>query len=126
MAKRKEAQKLLSLDSLGPGEKSRLIDCELLDLSNVSTLAITARMTHHPSATTPARVYLLSSPDGAVFDTTPYSYFDMELDAGNEVQVTKEAITCALYLKVQVENRDADYPITDIDIYAIKGFEEEK
>jgi hypothetical protein len=48
----------------------------------------------------------------------------MDLDAGTEVQKTVP-ITCDVYyLKVQLENQDTTYAVTDIDVWATLGFEE--
>jgi hypothetical protein len=124
MIKRKKVKKILSLDSLGPGEKSRLIDCETLELSNVSALTITVRCTHNAAATKALRVHLKSGVDTMTFDTSDYTYFDMDLDAGTEVQKTV-AITCDVYyLKVQLENLDAAQAVTDIDVWATVGYED--
>jgi hypothetical protein len=124
MIKRKEVKHILSLDSLAPGAKSNLLDCETLELSNVSTLTITVRCTHNASATKPLRVHLKSGVDTMTFDTSDYTYFDMDLDAGTEVQKTVAITPDIYYLKVQVENQDTSYAVTDIDVWVTLGYEE--
>jgi len=124
MIKRKEVKKILSLSSLGAGQKSKLEDCELLDLSKASALAITVRCTHNSAATNPLRVHLVASIDGSIFDTSDYTFFDMDLDAGKEVQKTVAITPDILYLKVILENQDTSYPVTDIDVFACFGYEE--
>jgi hypothetical protein len=124
MIKRKEVKKILSLDSLGPGAKSRLIDCETLDLSNVSALTITVRVTHHASATKPVLVHLISGVDTMTFDTTDYATFECHLLPGAESQTTKAIVPDAFYLKVQLENQDTSYAATDLDVWATLGYEE--
>jgi hypothetical protein len=124
MIKRKEVKKLLSLDSLGPGEKSRLLDCETLELDKVSALTITVRCTHNAAATKALRVHLKSGVDTMVWDTSDYTYFDMDLDAGTEVQKTVAITPDVYYLKVQLENQDTSYAVTDIDVWATVGYED--
>ena len=124
MIKRKEVVKVLELDSLGAGAKSRLIDCKTLDLKEVSALTITVRCTHHASATGKVRVHLKSAVDEMVWDTSDYDSFDMDLDAGTEVQKTKAITPDIFLLKIQLENLDSTYTASDLDVFATLGFEE--
>jgi len=124
MIKRKEVKPLLSVDVLGPGEKSKLGDSDVLDLKNVSALAITVRCTHHSSATAPVKVHLLSSPDGSVWDTEPYASFNAHLLPGQESQKTVAVTPDIFLLRVQLENSDSTYEATDIDVIAVVGYEE--
>jgi len=124
MIKRKEVIKILSLKSLGPGEKSRLIDCKTLELSKVSALTITIRVTHHASATAPVKVHLVSGVDRMVWDTEDYTSFNAHLLAGKESQKTVAITPDIFLLKVQLENTDTTYTATDLDVYAVLGYEE--
>lgn len=124
MIKRKEVVKILELDTLAPGAKSRLEDCQTLDLRNVSSLAITVRCTYHPSATNVLMVHIYSGIDEIIFDTTDFHNFGIPLNGGKEVQVTDIVETQPLLLKVQLENLDTSYPVTDIDVFATLGYEE--
>lgn len=124
MIKRKEVVKILDLDSLAGGEKSLLQDCQLLDLSKVSALAITIRATHGSGATAALKVHLLASPDGSIFDTKDYTSFDADLKVGAESQYTVAITPDPYYLKVQVENPSGQPTATDIDVFAVLGFEE--
>jgi hypothetical protein len=124
MIKRKETKHILSLSSLAPGAKSNLLDCETLDLSNVSALTITVRVTHHPSATKPVLVHVVSGVDTMTFDTIDYATFECHLLPGAESQTTKAITPDVLYLKVQLENQDTSYAATDLDVWAVLGYED--
>lgn len=124
MIKIKEVVKILSLDSLAAGEKSRLIDCKTLKLEDVSALAITVRVTHHASATKPVVVHLISGIDEMIFDTEDYTSFNAHLLAGAESQKTVAITPDIFYLKIQLENTDTTYTATDLDVSAVLGYEE--
>jgi hypothetical protein len=119
---RKEVKKILSLDSLGPGEQSRLIDCETLDLSDVLFVAITIRCTQAPGYTGDLIIYALGSVDTTTFDTVPYWSTAFAMNPGEEIQLTAEiaqySIAVPKYMKVQLTNTDTTYPVTDIDVWA--------
>jgi len=124
MIKRKEVIKILELDSLGPGAKSRLIDCKTLDLKDVSALTITIRCTHHASATKPVRVHLVSGIDEMIFDTEDYAVFDAHLLIGVESQKSIAITPDIFLLKVQLENTDTTYAASDLDVFAVLAYEE--
>jgi len=124
MIKRKEVKHILSLDSLAPGAKSNLLDCKTLELRDVSSLAITIRVTHHSSATKPVVVHVVTGIDTMTFDTTDYATFECHLLPGSESQTTRAITPDAFYMKVQLENQDSSYPATDIDVWATLGYEE--
>jgi small basic protein len=119
---RKEVKKILSLDSLGPGEKSRLIDCETLDLSDVLFVGITTRCTFPPGFTGYLTISVLGGVDTMMFDTTAYWEKNFVMTPGQEVQTTDEIVQFSVaipkYLKVQLTNTDTTYPVTDIDVWA--------
>ena len=124
MIKRKEVIKVLSLDSLAAGEKSKLIDCKTLDLSKVSALTITIRCTHDASATKAVLVHLVSGVDEMTFDSVDYATFESHLLAGAESQKTIAITPDILLLKVQLENQDGTYLANDLDVWATLGYEE--
>jgi hypothetical protein len=65
---------------------------------------------------------LKASPDGSVWDTDDYAYFDAHLLAGQESQKTVPITADVFYLRVQVENKDTTYAATDIDVIATIGY----
>ena len=121
---KKRWQKIIEIDSIGAGATSRLEDCNKIDLSKAEHCAITVRLKFNPGATNGARVHLVSSPDGSIFDTQDYTYFDIAVSAGNEVQKTVAVTPDVLYLKAKIENLDSTVSITDIDAWVIIGEEE--
>jgi hypothetical protein len=121
MPVKKEIKPVLSLSELASGAFSRLEDSEIIDLSKADSLALTIRVTHNSAATNPVRVHLKSSPDGSVWDTDDYAYFDAHLKAGQESQKTMSINADAFYLRVQLENQDTSQTATDIDVIATIG-----
>ena len=124
MPVKKEIKPVLSLSELASGAFSRLEDSEIIDLSRVEFLALTIRVTHNSAATKSVRVHLKSSPDGSIWDTDDYAYFDAHLMAGQESQKTVPITADAFYLRVQVENQDTAQSATDIDVIATIGYSE--
>jgi len=124
MIKRKKVIRILELDSLAAGAKSRLIDCKTLELGNVSTLTLTIRATHHASATKAILVHVLSAVDEMTFDSVDYATFEAHLLAGAESQKTIVISPDILLLKVQLENQDGTYAASDLDVFATLGYEE--
>jgi hypothetical protein len=122
MPVKKEVKSVLSLSELAPGAFSRLEDSEIIDLSKAETLTLTIRVTHNLAATNTVRVHLKASPDGSVWDTDDYAYFDAHLLAGQESQKTVPITADVFYLRVQVENKDTTYAATDIDVIATIGY----
>ena len=114
MIRRKEIVKVLELDSLAAGAKSRLIDCKTLDLSKVSALTITIRCTHNASATKPVLVHLVSGVDEMTFDSVDYATFEAHLLAGAESQKTVAITPDIFLLKIQLENQDPTYAASDL------------
>lgn len=110
------AQRVLMIDlaTLAAGATSPLSDyvngCD----------SITCRCTYNASATKPAIVHLVSSPDNVVYDTEDFASFEMPLDAGNQVQKTLLIDSGLVNIKAKVENPDPTYAITDIKVIAVK------
>jgi hypothetical protein len=93
--------------------RGRVIECDL-----ARTLTVTGRCTYNASGTAALRVNLYYSPDGVHFDTVPYTYFDLNVTAGSEVQESALIDPPEVgYLVPEIENLDASYTITDITIW---------
>jgi hypothetical protein len=118
---KKEVKHILSLDNLGPYEKSNLLDCEIVDLSDVLFAAITVRYTTPINATENLIVRVFSGIDTMIFDTDEYVAFAPNKYPGKEAQATFEVSQVTAlpfkYLRVIVENTDPNYSYTDIDVW---------
>jgi hypothetical protein len=119
---KKEVKHILHLDSLGPGQKSRLIDCETLDLSDVLYGALTIRYTTPVDVTGNLLFKVYSGIDTMVFDTEPFLSAAVNNYPGQEAQYSTEIEQISAlpfkYLKVELLNTDPSYPYTDIDVWA--------
>jgi hypothetical protein len=119
---RKEVKHILHLDSLAPGVKSNLLDCETLDLSDTVLVAVTVRYTCHPSATGGMDLNVFTGVDTMVFDKDPWYATSLPAAPGIEYQKTLDVAQGVwfepMYMKVQLENLDGTYPVTDIDVWA--------
>jgi hypothetical protein len=119
---RKEVKHILSLDSLPPGAKSNLLDCETLDLSDVLYGALTIRYTTPVNVTGNCLLYVYSGIDTMVFDTDPIHSISLNNYPGQEAQysfgIGENYVVSYRYLKVQLVNTDPNYAFTDIDVWA--------
>ena len=94
-------------------KRGRAIKCDL-----ARTLLLTGRCTYNASGTLAMRVNLYFSPDGNNFDTVPYTYFDITITAGADVQ--RSVIVDPPengYLVPEVENLDTAYTITNFIVW---------
>jgi len=82
------------------------------------TISVTARVQYHASGTGAMRVNLYFSADGIHFDTIAYTYFDVPLTAGSTQQRTGIVdIPENGYMQIAVQNIDASYSQTNIQIW---------
>jgi len=124
MITRKEAKKILEIDSLAPSTTSEVRFSEVLSLSKVSSVAITAQATFHASATGDVVIHILADVDGGSPDTIDFETLTLTCNAGKTVQRTVKVNKEPLFLRVTAENKDANYAATNIKVYAVLGYEE--
>jgi len=112
---------VLDESSIAALTTTALTDCELIDLKNVATLALTVECTFNGAATDGIRVHIRTSPDGSNWDTEDLDYFDPVFAAGDTVRKTIFVDADARYVKVLVENLDSAQAITDVKVTATLG-----
>jgi len=82
------------------------------------TMTVTTRVTYDAAATSGIRVNLYFSPDGKLFDTIAYTYYDVNFTAGKTVQETKIIDAPEEgYMNFEVENLDTSYAAMDIKLW---------
>lgn len=98
-----------------------------INCNRIRTLSLTTKVTYG-AATKAVRVLLYFSPDGKVYDTVPYIYFDIDLTASSTVQETHIVnMPEGGYMDVRVENLDASVAATNILIfYTVKRWAKTK
>ena len=114
----KVVKTILSVKSLAAGASTELKDCTLLDLEHVKYLALTAICKYASGATKPIAVHVRSSHNGGEWDTTDYTVFENDLQAGATGQRTVVITPDVRYLKVIVENQDTAEAVTNVKIVA--------
>jgi len=104
---------------VAPGATTTLDDCNELELDGVKYLTVTFEGTYHAAATAGARLRFYTSVDGVNYDTEPVIERDVTFKAGATVRETFYPAPNAKFLKVTVENLDADQPIANVRITAV-------
>lgn len=95
-----------------------------IDLSNAIDLAIGFELTFDASATGGARIELYADPEGASATFTiganqePTDEHDVPVSTGNTIEGVVPMVRSPKYCKIRVVNRDADYSITGISVWA--------
>ena len=112
---------ILAMDSLGPGEISRLQDSLPIGLEAASTLAIATEATYDSNAKAGVRLHVRGSDDGVNCDTADLYTFDIDLQPGKRVRKTLELKPSVKYAKVVVENLDRSRPVKSVKVTATVG-----
>lgn len=117
-----DGTKILDEASVGGSSSTALSDCTAVDLSIDTTLTLTAIVNFDASATEDVRIHVRSSYDGTNYDdvdvgSSQQGYWDVPVDAGNEVQSTVAEWTDYKYIKVIVENLDSN-ATGQVQVYA--------
>ena len=113
MALTKDQQTILPTTTVSGNSSTDLADCSPVDLSIDPTLALTVQVAFDGSATEDVRIHIRSSHDDTSYDTVDIGanqqgYWDVPVNAGNTVQSTTNEWTDPKYIKVIVENLDAN------------------
>jgi hypothetical protein len=90
----------------------------IVNMGQMRDLVVTSRILFNASATLGARLNMYYSPDGELFDSIPFAYYNITLTAGATVQ--ESAIIDAPsvgYIKMEMENLDSGYSITNAEVY---------
>ncbi len=114
------AIEMLSLTTLAAGTTSTLADCLKVSLDQIERLAITIESTYHASASAGTVVHVRSSNDGVNFVTADLYYSENDLVPGGVGRKTITIEPDVRFLKVLVENLDAN-PITNVKVTATIG-----
>jgi len=111
------------LPTLEPGVERVLGN---INLQRTRTLTVTVRVRYDPGATAGVRVNLYYSVDGDLYDTVPYTYYDVNFSAGETVQETKIIDAPEEgFLEVRVKNLDTAQVARNIDFwYTIAKWED--
>jgi hypothetical protein len=113
---------VLSLDRLGPAECSSLDACPTLSLEHIRRCALTLDCKFGSAAGAGLRLHVRSSPDGLRYDTADLAAFDLAQQARTVCRQTFDLDCGARFVKLMVENLDADQPVTDVSLTAtLKG-----
>lgn len=124
MITRKEVKKILELDSLAAATTSPVDKSEVLSLTKVSSLAITAEAVFATGATGNILIHILADVDGGSPDTIDFAVLPLPVSAGARVQRTIKVNFEPAYIRIQAENEDTTKAATNIKVYAILGYEE--
>ncbi|MFC1738933.1 hypothetical protein ACFL1G_07800 [Planctomycetota bacterium] len=112
---------VLTLDSLAPGEKVTLNNTPPVNLSQITSLLLTAQCRYAEKAKKALRVHIVASTDGVTYDTVDLFTLDNELVSGELVRKSFELESKAKYIKVLVENLDNKETLEDVQIILILG-----
>lgn len=117
-----DGTKILDEASVGGTSETALADCDPIELSIDTTLALTAIVNFDASATEDVRIHVRSSYDGTNYDdvdigSNQQGNWDVPVNAGSEVQSTANEWTDPKYLKVIVENLDSN-ATGQVQVYA--------
>ena len=113
---------VLELESLGPGETTRLSDSPPICLGNVEQVALTTECKYNKNSAgrpiRPIRIHVRSSYDGINYDTSDLYTFEDELKRGRISRKTFELDTKVRFIKVLVENLDEAESVSDVRVTA--------
>lgn len=117
-----DGTKILDVASVSGNSETSLSDCDPVELSIDTTLALTAVVNFDGSATEDVRIHVRSSYDGTNYDDVDIGgnqqgFWDVPVDQGVEVQSTANEWTDPKYLKVIVENLDSN-ATGQVQVYA--------
>ena len=109
------------MDSLGPGQSSRIAACLPIGLEAASKLAIATECTYDSDAKAGLRLHVRGSDDGVHCDTVDMFTFDIDLQPGKTVRKTVNLSPNSKFAKVSVENLDNSKSVKDLTITATVG-----
>jgi hypothetical protein len=111
---------VLRRENLDAGEWTSLsleeTRCVALSGTRSASLSTTCRF--HDAAKKGARIHVRSSVDGEHFDTVDLQTVDVEVAPGEVVRQTFPVTLGGKFIRVMIENRDADRPISDVAVDA--------
>ena len=112
---------VLSIAELSPGESSSLDACPTVSLEHIRRCALTLEA-RFGSAVSGIRLHVRSSADGFGHDTADLATFDLAAHPGSLCRQTFDSDCGARFVKVIVENLDAQQPVSDVRLTAtLKG-----
>ena len=104
---------------------SSIIDTGVpVDLAGFRSVVLTAEATYHNDATVGAKLRVYSSADEGNWDTAPTYTRTLTFEAGEtrrETFIPSDIVQRARYLKVILENLDADYEVFNVKVVATLG-----
>jgi hypothetical protein len=112
---------VITLDQLGGGATTELVNCPPISLQNVSQVSLTAEAEYVADARLGMRVHVFSSYDGLSYDTAAVTTFENDVKPGAVGRKTIELSTHAKFFKVQVENPDQHNHLSNIKVTATLG-----
>ncbi len=109
---------VLDLDELRGGAVSDLKRCPPISLDAAGSLALTVQCAYDIRATAGMRVHVRASADGFEFDTADWATFDNVVAAGQVARKTVDVSPTPRYIKVLVENLDAQHSVRSVTVTA--------
>jgi len=109
---------ILSLMKLDPNSSSRISDCPLIALKNISSIKIKVKCTFKDSATSGVKFHFKASENGLNYDTLDLFYLYIHPLPSQTVSDSLSYIPSVKYLKLFVENLDSLRSINNILVSA--------
>ncbi len=109
---------VLSLAQLGAGEASSLDACPTVSLEHIRRCSLTVECTFGSPAGAGVRLHVRSSANGFDYDTEDLAAFELAHAPGHPCQQTFDLDCGVRFVKVIIENLDADQPISDVRLTA--------
>jgi hypothetical protein len=112
---------ILMMDSLGPGQSSKVQACLPIGLEAASKLAIATECTYDSDAGAGLRLHVRGSDDGVHCDTVDMFTFDIDFRPGETVRKTVNLSPNSKFAKVVVENLDRSEAVKSVNVTATVG-----
>jgi hypothetical protein len=107
---------IITLEKLAAGAKSDLADCPPIALRNVKRATITARCGYPETSTRPLKLRVYGSADGLAYGAAELVAFENRVSAGKTVVGSIELRPKTQFIKIVLENLDAQSPCRMIQV----------
>ncbi len=112
---------ILTMDSLGPAQSSKITACLPIGLESTSKLAIATECTYDSRAKAGLRIHVKGSDDGVHCDTVDMFTFDIDRQPGETVRKTVNLSPNSKFAKVIVENLDKSNAVKSLNVTITVG-----